>query len=142
MSAPQLTVNIQGTTVLSADQCNTWEFTCDTIAELRGFSGTDGIQVFVRGQNTPGDGYAGPFIWTLGGSFVDDNVSTIVPNGASGAAWIRLQIAVTGPYITAGSGAPSASLPSGSIYINTSGGVGTRIYVSQGSGSWLAIAGV
>jgi hypothetical protein len=48
----------------------------------------------------------------------------------------------TGQSITAGAGAPTSTKPSGSLYMRTDGGVGTRLYVSQGAGSWLAVAGV
>lgn len=51
-------------------------------------------------------------------------------------------IGLTGPVLLGGNGAPTATLPSGSIWMRTDGGVSNRIYVSQGGGSWLAIAGV
>lgn len=49
-----------------------------------------------------------------------------------------------GPRITTGSGAPPVvlSLAKGSLYIRVDGGVGSTIYVSQGGGTWNAIAGV
>ena len=49
-----------------------------------------------------------------------------------------------GPRIVTGSGAPSVllALAKGSIYIRTDGGVGSTIYVTQGAGTWNAIAGV
>ena len=47
-----------------------------------------------------------------------------------------------GPQITAGGGVPSATLPKGTLYLRTGGGVGTTLYVSQGGGTWNAVAGV
>lgn len=49
-----------------------------------------------------------------------------------------------GPRITTGSGAPPVilTLAKGSLYIRVDGGVGSTIYVSQGGGTWNAIAGV
>lgn len=51
-------------------------------------------------------------------------------------------IGLTGPSITGGNGAPTATKPIGSLYLRLDGGVGTHLYVSQGGGSWLAVAGV
>lgn len=49
---------------------------------------------------------------------------------------------LTGPALLYGNGAPTSTQPSGSIWIRTDGGLNNRIYVSQGGGSWNAIAGV
>ena len=43
-----------------------------------------------------------------------------------------------GPQIISGSGAPSAALPNGSIYINTSGGSNSTLYVRV-AGQWMNI---
>lgn len=43
---------------------------------------------------------------------------------------------------TSGTGAPGSSQPVGSLYSRTGGGVGSTLYVSRGSGTWLAVAGV
>jgi hypothetical protein len=51
-------------------------------------------------------------------------------------------IGLTGPSITGGSGAPSTTKPIGSLFLRIDGAVGSRLYVSQGAGSWLAVAGV
>lgn len=45
------------------------------------------------------------------------------------------------PTITAGSGAPSGTMPNGSIYLRSGGSTGTRWYVSTGS-AWNAVSGV
>jgi hypothetical protein len=47
-----------------------------------------------------------------------------------------------GPNITSGTGVASGTQPSGSIFIRTDGAAGARIYVSQGGGTWIAIATV
>ena len=47
-----------------------------------------------------------------------------------------------GPNITSGAGVASGTQPSGSIWIRTDGAAGARIYVSQGGGTWIAIATV
>jgi hypothetical protein len=47
-----------------------------------------------------------------------------------------------GPTIVAGTGVASGTQPSGSIFIRTDGAAGARLYVSQGGGTWIAIAAV
>jgi hypothetical protein len=47
-----------------------------------------------------------------------------------------------GPTIRSGTGAASGTQPSGSLWMRTDGAAGTRLYVSQGAGSWLPVAGV
>lgn len=47
-----------------------------------------------------------------------------------------------GPTWTAGTGAPTATQPVGSIYSRTDGTAGARLYVSAGGGTWAAVAGV
>jgi len=48
----------------------------------------------------------------------------------------------SGPTWTAGSGAPTATAPIGSLYSNTAGAVGARLFVSAGGGTWTGIPGV
>jgi hypothetical protein len=47
-----------------------------------------------------------------------------------------------GQSITGGGAAPTAVENAGSIYMRTPGSLGNRLYVSQGGGSWLPVAGV
>jgi hypothetical protein len=47
-----------------------------------------------------------------------------------------------GPTWYSGTGAPLATAPAGSLYSNTAGAVGARLYVSAGGGTWTAVAGV
>lgn len=56
--------------------------------------------------------------------------TTVRTNGSSGPTW------------TAGNGAPATTTPRGSMYSRLDGGVGTTLYVSQGGGTWNAVAGV
>lgn len=58
------------------------------------------------------------------------NISSIVL-GASGS-----------PTIAAGTGVAAGTQPSGSIWVRTDGAAGARLYVSQGGGTWIAIAAV
>lgn len=91
MSAPALLIQIQGQTVCSADNLNTYEQTCDNLTQLASFVGISGVQVFVRGFAVPGDGGQGPFYWATG-VYTNDGVSTIVPTGVTSGAWLRLPL--------------------------------------------------
>lgn len=55
---------------------------------------------------------------------------------------IRIGAASTGPTWSSGAGVPASTQPVGSLYSNTSGAAGARLYVSAGGGTWTAIAGV
>jgi hypothetical protein len=47
-----------------------------------------------------------------------------------------------GPTWTSGAAAPTSTQPVGSLYSCTGGAVGGHLYVSQGGGTWLPVAGV
>ena len=69
------------------------------------------------------------------------DVLTVNNTGVSAAG--HLQVGSTsGPTWTTGGGAPSSTQPVGSIYSNTSGAPGARLYVSAGAGTWNAVASV
>lgn len=93
MTAPALSQYVQGEGSVDADGLNTFEQTCDVVAELREFIGTAGMQVFLRGLEAAGDGGAGVFYWVVDGTGSDDGVNVIVPNGADGL-WLRLGVVV------------------------------------------------
>ena len=46
-----------------------------------------------------------------------------------------IELGEGGPVVVSGSGAPTLSLPNGSLYLRTDGGAGTTLYVRE-SGSW------
>ena len=90
MTAPALSAQIQGLGVVTADQYNTFLQGCDTVAQLRAFTGLPGMEVDIRGYATVGDGGAGRFYWSASSSANDDGgVTAIVPVSASGGAWLR-----------------------------------------------------
>jgi hypothetical protein len=49
---------------------------------------------------------------------------------------------VAGPTWTSGAGAPASTQPNGSLYSRSDGTTGSRLYVSDGAGSWSAVSGV
>ena len=67
------------------------------------------------------------------GFTVDGSGNTTVASAILGAG---------GPEIITGSGVPASTKPKGSLYLRTGGAVGSTLYVSQGGGTWNAVAGV
>lgn len=92
MAPPALAVQQPGLGAVSADNLNTFEQTCDSLANLRAFTGISGIQVYMRGYVSPGDGGQGNFYWNATSIAADNGgVTTIAPTGQTGAGrWIRL----------------------------------------------------
>lgn len=66
----------------------------------------------------------------------------LVLNAGSSTQVDSLTVNASGPTLRSGTGAASGTQPKGSIWMRTDGGVGTTMYVSQGGGTWNAIAGV
>lgn len=95
MTAPSLQQYIQGQGAVSADNLNTFEQTCDSIAQLRTFIGLPGIQVFVRGTATVNDGGGGPFFWSATSTAADNGSTVVRPVGVVVGAWLRLTIAAS-----------------------------------------------
>lgn len=92
-----LNVFANGLGVVTDDQLNTFEQTCDTFAQLRNFTGISGVQVFSRGQTAANDGYGGAFMWNAASTAADDNTNVIVPIGLTVGAWNRVaQSFITG----------------------------------------------
>jgi hypothetical protein len=54
----------------------------------------------------------------------------------------NLAIGPSGPTIRSGTGAATGTHPSGSLWMRSDGAVGSRLYVSQGGGTWTPVAGV
>lgn len=90
MSAPALSIAIQGQGSVSADNLNTYSQTCDTIAQLRAFVGAPGVQVYIRGLVSVGDGGQGAFVWVANVTGTDDGKSIIVPTSTASGYWERL----------------------------------------------------
>lgn len=129
MSAPQLTVSIDGTGAINGDLLNTFAQTCDTAAELRSFVGIQGVQVYIRGTASAGDGGQGFFYWNTTGTAPDDNgVTTIVPYGSGSGEWTRL--------VTASGGLINIrSISSTAIYTPTAGTNAVLVEAVAGGGA-------
>jgi len=109
MSAPQLTQYALGTAAVNADGLNTFEQGCDNFSQMRAFTGTAGMQLFARGQTSPGDQLGGVFYWNATSTATDDNLNVIQPSGnASAGRWIRIN------FTGGGSGPVGPTGPTGS----------------------------
>lgn len=98
-----LTTQADGGPPVTGDMFNTFEQTCDNVAQLRAFIGITGMQVYVRGTIAPNDGGQGPFYWNASGTAPDDNgVTTIVPTGSASGEWTRLPFSAIGDLTIAG----------------------------------------
>jgi hypothetical protein len=57
-------------------------------------------------------------------------------------AGVTVISAAGGPTIRAGPGAATGTQPKGSLWLRTDGAAGSTLYVTQGAGTWAAVAGV
>lgn len=82
--------------------------------------------------------------WNAGGVAIDNglSVSSTLLAGGMITSYAAIQVGSSGPTWTTGSAAPAATAPVGSLYSRTGGAVGATLYVSRGSGTWAAVAGV
>lgn len=99
MVAPSLAAQVNGQGQVSADNLNTYMQTCNIAADLRGFAGLPGIEVYMRGFSAIGDGGQGVFYWNTGSVAADDNgVTTVVPSSSTSGAWTRITSLIASPY--------------------------------------------
>lgn len=81
--------------------------------------------------------------WNNSGSFA--TISVTWPNFIFSADIVVPALILgtaTGPQDVTGTGVPTATLPKGSTFRRTDGGVGSTLYVTQGGGTWNAVSGV
>lgn len=95
MAIPALSVQVNGGPPVSGDNYNTYvQGGNSTVTTLRGFIGFGGMNVFICGYSTPGDGGQGTFYWNVNGTGPDDDgVTNIVPNGSASGCWTRIGLA-------------------------------------------------
>lgn len=125
--APQLTAYADGVGQVYASQLNTFLQTCDNLAQLREFTGTIGLQVFVRGYEDVGDGGQGNFYWDPNGVGPDNAETIIVPTGADSGAWVRLDYAsFLSLFLPKTSEIPAANVAGGFLYVDATGALRYR----------------
>lgn len=97
MTAPALQTYVQGQSVCSADNLNTFQQTCDTFGNMRALVGVVGMQIFTRGGFAIDDGSQGNFYWNAASVAAASN-DVVVPNGAgSTGRWVRIPIVIDSP---------------------------------------------
>ena len=95
MSVPFNTVFSDGGPAVNSDELNSFIQACNTVSDLRGFIGVDGMQVALLGTSAANDGGQGLFYWSSTSTGPDDNGATaVVPSGAAAGAWLRNNIGV------------------------------------------------
>jgi hypothetical protein len=82
---------------------------------------SDGVQFEFQTANGPGQ------------------IATFVNGKPYGGGMVVLES--TGVGIFTGTGAPTISMPNGSLYLRADGGVGSHLYITTGGGAWTALAG-
>lgn len=91
MSVPANAVQINGVSQVSGDNLNTYVQSCTNVSTLRGFIGLSNMEISLFGFVTAGDGGQGTFYYNANSTAADDGgVTTVVPNGVTIGAWIRL----------------------------------------------------
>lgn len=66
----------------------------------------------------------------------------VAPSGAAASCTGGFTFATSGVMVISGAGVPTCTAPAGSMYLRTDGASGSRLYISAGSGTWAAVAGV
>jgi hypothetical protein len=111
------------------------------------------LSVTVAGGGTLYSEQAPPSCLASGGPGVKFQNPILVPqmtatqaalllNAGSSTQVDSLTVNASGPTIRSGTGAASGTQPRGSQWLRTDGAVGSTLYVSQGGGTWNAVAGV
>lgn len=92
MGVPANLIFTQGTGAppITADNLNTFLGTMTTLANARGFSGTQNQQIFLQGYSSASDGGQGNFVWIIGTGVDDGGITTIVPTGNTSGYWSRV----------------------------------------------------
>lgn len=149
MANPAPTVQQPGIGVVTADNLNTFVQTVTNFAQLRSFTGLNGMTVFAQGGVSVNDGLQGLFTYNSLSTATDNGVTIIVPTGNIQGAWIANPIIAgltpvtrylgnsSGVYtpsvglvyamveaVGAGGGGGGAAGSSGQIYCGGGGGAG------------------
>lgn len=110
-------------------------FGTPTFASSSAVTITNAANLYIAGAPAAGTNTTITNAWAVyvaaGNAFV---AGTLVAN--------KWALSATGPTHSFGTGVPATTEPKGSLFSRTDGAVGTTLYVSQGGGTWNAVAGV
>lgn len=132
---------------------NRWKVMADSSAESGSNNGSDFAIIGYNDAGTVNSNNSIRCVRSTGivrmplGAVITGGSSTIdgaIIGGTTPAAATvtALTVNTSGPTVRSGTGAASGTQPKGSLWLRTDGGVGTTLYVSQGAGTWNAVAGV
>lgn len=159
-TAAQLTVTVSGglITAIAVTTAGSYTVLPTNAVSVTGGTGTGakfymqwGINaVTVGGGGTNYPTFPPPFIACSGEKSIKalfavtmtETQQPLLLNAGSSTQVDSLTVSAAGPTVTTGAGVPAATTPKGSIYLRTGGAVGSTLYVSQGGGTWNAVAGV
>lgn len=82
------------------------------------------------------------FLNAINGTIFGNSSNVSPSNTLSNKTPHTIAIGPTNTSIMGGGGAPTNTQPVGSLFLRSDAGVGSRLYVSQGAGVWLAVPGV
>ena len=119
----------RGIEIKSVNQSR-WFFGANSTAESGADAGSDFIINRIHDS-----GFGGINVLTIARSTGVSKFAAAVQGASFGQG-------ASGPTWTSGTGAPVSTEVKGSYYSRTDGGLGTTLYVSQGGGTWNAVAGV
>lgn len=123
-----------GTNALQSSQ-----FSVDTSGNVNG-QNLSGTALFTSGPGTIDQGGGTQVIIGNGTSALQSNLFLVDSFGnVVGSAF---HLGISGPDWSNGTGVPVSTKPRGSLYSRGDGAVGSTLYVSQGGGTWNAVAGV
>lgn len=88
-NSPINSVQANGVGVILDGQLNAYVQVSADVTALRTFPAISGMAVFLTGTASAGDGGAGLFYWATGTYTDDAGVTTVVPYGNPGGAWLR-----------------------------------------------------
>lgn len=100
---------------------------------------TVGTPVAITAVNRNGAAYGTGATVTLS-TWTPRTELSIQPSGGTTQFGGSIIMGASGPSITTGAGVPATTVTKGSIYLRTGGAVGSTLYVSQGGGTWNAVA--
>ena len=113
---------------------------------VRNFSDT-GTQIAVTAplliDRPTGKVALGQGVAVSGGATPSTIDNAVIGGTVPSAGWFTsITLNASGPTIRAGTGAATGTQPKGSLWMRTDGAAGSTLYVSQGAGTWLPVAGV
>ena len=115
---PAPTVFRQGQGAASADNLNTFIQTVVSVAQLRSFSGVDGMVISLQGAVSTADGKQGAYYWSSDATTADNGSTVIAPDSVAVGRWLLLPTSLFFPVLQASASyANDAAAAAGGVQI-------------------------